>query len=146
VIGIVASRLKDRVHRPTFVFALGRDGMLKGSGRSIAAFICAMRSTSSRSATRRAEALRRPRDGRGCTIDEADFDTFDGALQLVAREALDAATLDRVVRSDGSLAIEYFSVDTVRAMDAQVWGQAFEAPLFCDEVEVTSQRLVGEST
>jgi hypothetical protein len=80
----------------------------------------------------------------GCTIDEADFDTFDGALQLVAREALDAATLDRVVRSDGSLAIEYFSVDAVRAMDAQVWGQAFEAPLFCDEVEVTSQRLVGE--
>jgi single-stranded-DNA-specific exonuclease len=38
VIGIVASRLKDRVHRPTFVFALGRDGMLKGSGRSIAGF------------------------------------------------------------------------------------------------------------
>jgi single-stranded-DNA-specific exonuclease len=80
----------------------------------------------------------------GCTIASADFDTFDGALQQVAREALDAATLDRVVRSDGPLALEYFCADAVRALDGQVWGQAFEAPLFCDEVEVTSQRLVGE--
>ena len=145
VIGIVASRLKDRVHRPTFVFALGRDGMLKGSGRSIVGFH--LRDALDLVAKRHPGVLKRfggHAMAAGCTIDEADFDTFDGALQLVAREALDAATLDRVVRSDGSLAIEYFSVDAVRAMDAQVWGQAFEAPLFCDEVEVTSQRLVGE--
>jgi hypothetical protein len=69
VVGIVASRLKDRLHRPTFVFAsqaaCGQDGTLKGSGRSIdRAFTCAMRSTScSKRPPGRAAALRRPRDG-----------------------------------------------------------------------------------
>ena len=49
-----------------------------------------------------------------------------------------------LARTDGALPAEYFNVETVQALEAQVWGQAFEAPLFCDEVEVLSQRLVGE--
>jgi hypothetical protein len=80
----------------------------------------------------------------GCTLAEEHFDTFDQALQLVASEWLDAATLTRRVRTDGALALEYFNVETVTALDAQVWGQAFEAPLFCDEVDVLAQRLVGD--
>ncbi|HEX7436674.1 MAG TPA: single-stranded-DNA-specific exonuclease RecJ [Caldimonas sp.] len=145
VIGIVASRLKDRVHRPTFVFALGRDGMLKGSGRSIAGFH--LRDALDLVSKRHPGVLKRfggHAMAAGCTIDEADFETFDAALRQVALEWLDAATLARVLRSDGPLASEYFSVDAVRAMDAQVWGQAFEAPLFSDEVEIASQRLVAD--
>jgi single-stranded-DNA-specific exonuclease len=145
VIGIVASRLKDRVHRPTFVFALGRDGALKGSGRSIAGFH--LRDALDLVAKRHPGVLKRfggHAMAAGCTIAATDFDTFDAALRQVALEGLDASTLDRVVRSDGSLAGEYFSADAVRAIDAQVWGQAFEAPLFSDDVEVTAQRLVGE--
>ena len=80
----------------------------------------------------------------GCTIAQEHFATFDAGLRQVAHEWLDAATLARKLLSDGPLALEYFNAETVRVLDAQVWGQAFEPPLFCDEVEVVSQRLVGE--
>ena len=145
VVGIVASRLKDRVHRPTFVFARGRDGALKGSGRSIPGFH--LRDALDLLAKRHPEVLTRfggHAMAAGCTIAEEHFETFDRALQQVALEWLDKATLARTLLSDGPLAVEHFNPVTVRALDAQVWGQAFEAPVFVDEVEVVSQRLVGE--
>ena len=80
----------------------------------------------------------------GCTIEEDHFDEFDQAFQQVAAEWLDAATLQRRLRTDGLLPARYFDAQTVQVLDAQVWGQAFEPPLFCDEVEVVAQRLVGE--
>ena len=145
VVGIVASRLKDRVHRPTFVFARGQDGLLKGSGRSIAGFH--LRDALDLLSKRHPEVLVRfggHAMAAGCTLAEAHFATFDAAFQRVAGEWLDAATLSRTLLSDGPLGIEHFNPQTVRALDAQVWGQAFEAPVFVDEVEVVSQRLVGE--
>jgi single-stranded-DNA-specific exonuclease len=145
VVGIVASRLKDRVHRPTFVFARGQDGLLKGSGRSIPGFH--LRDALDLLSKRHPEVLKRfggHAMAAGCTIDAAHFATFDSAFQQVATEWLDAATLSRTLLSDGPLGIEHFNAETVRALDAQVWGQAFEPPVFVDEVEVVSQRLVGE--
>jgi single-stranded-DNA-specific exonuclease len=145
VVGIVAGRLKDRLHRPTFVFALGADGALKGSGRSIAGFH--LRDALDLVAKRHPGVLLRfggHAMAAGCTLQEEHFDTFDQALQRVASEWLDAATLTRRLRTDGALALEYFNVQTVAALEAEVWGQAFEAPLFCDEVDVLAQRLVGE--
>ncbi len=145
VVGIVAGRLKDRLHRPTFVFALGADGALKGSGRSIPGFH--LRDALDLVAKRHPGVLIRfggHAMAAGCTIAEEHFDTFDQALQRVATEWLDAATLTRRVRTDGALALEYFNIETVTALDAQVWGQAFEAPLFCDEVDVLAQRLVAD--
>jgi len=144
VVGIVASRLKDRVHRPTFVFARGQDGLLKGSGRSIPGFH--LRDALDLLAKRHPEVLKRfggHAMAAGCTLDEAQFATFDRAFQQVATEWLDAATLSRTLLSDGALGVEHFNAQTVHALDAQVWGQAFEAPVFVDEVEVVSQRLVG---
>jgi single-stranded-DNA-specific exonuclease len=145
VVGIVAGRLKDRLHRPTFVFALGQDGLLKGSGRSIPGFH--LRDALDLVTKRHPGVLKRfggHAMAAGCTLAEEDFDTFDGALQQVAHEWLDAATLSRTLLTDGPLPAEYFNAETVRSLDAQVWGQAFEPPLFCDEVDVVSQRLVGE--
>ena len=145
VVGIVASRLKDRVHRPTFVFALGQDGFLKGSGRSIIGFH--LRDALDLVSKRHPGVLKKfggHAMAAGCTLAEEDFATFDAAFQKVASEWLDAATLSRTLMTDGPLAAEYFNLDTVRSLDAQVWGQAFEAPVFSDEVEVISQRLVGE--
>jgi single-stranded-DNA-specific exonuclease len=80
----------------------------------------------------------------GCTIDEAAFPVFDVALQAVAAEWLDAATLTRTLHTDGPLAIEWFNAETAAVLDAQVWGAGFEAPVFCDEVDVLQQRLVGD--
>jgi single-stranded-DNA-specific exonuclease len=145
VVGIVASRLKDRVHRPTFVFALGQDGLLKGSGRSIPGFH--LRDALDLVSKRHPGVLKKfggHAMAAGCTLAEEDFDTFDEAFQRVAHEWLDAATLSRRLLCDGPLPIEFFNPETVLSLDAQVWGQAFEPPLFNDLVDVVSQRLVGE--
>lgn len=145
VVGIVAARLKDRLHRPTFVFARGQDGLLKGSGRSIPGFH--LRDALDLVSKREPGALLRfggHAMAAGCTIEVASFERFDAALRAVAAEWLDAATLARRLATDGALGAEHFDAATVRVLDAVVWGQAFEPPLFCDEVEVVSQRIVGE--
>ena len=145
VVGIVAGRLKDRLHRPTFVFARGADGQLKGSGRSIPGFH--LRDALDLIAKRHPDVLQRfggHAMAAGCTIAEAAFPTFDAAFQAVAGEWLDAATLTRTLRTDGPLPVQWFNPETAQMLDAQVWGQGFEAPVFCDAVEVLQQRLVGE--
>jgi single-stranded-DNA-specific exonuclease len=152
VIGIVAGRVKDRLHRPTFVFARGTDGRLKGSGRSIAGFH--LRDALDLMAKRHPGLLLRfggHAMAAGCTLGEAGPEgsysgvaRFEAALRQVAGEWLDAATLARTLRTDGPLALEWFNAETVTLLDAQVWGQGFEPPLFCDEVQVLQQRLVGD--
>jgi single-stranded-DNA-specific exonuclease len=145
VVGIVASRLKDSLNRPTFVFARGQDGLLKGSGRSIAGFH--LRDALDLVAKRQPGLLVRfggHAMAAGCTLAEDGFAAFAQTFDSVAREWLAPALLARTVLSDGSLDAQYFSADTVRSLDAQVWGQAFEAPVFIDDAEVLSQRLVGE--
>ena len=149
VVGIVAGRVKDRLHRPTFVFARGADGRLKGSGRSIAGFH--LRDALDLVAKRHPGLLLRfggHAMAAGCTLADAEqgggVALFDEALRRVAGEWLDAATLMRTLRTDGPLALEWFNTQTVALLDAQVWGQGFEPPLFCDEVQVLQQRLVGE--
>ncbi len=145
VVGIVASRLKDQLHRPTFVFARGQDGLLKGSGRSIPGFH--LRDALDLVTKRHPGVLKKfggHAMAAGCTLDEGGFATFDAAFQQVAQEWLEPSLLNRTILSDGPLGLEYFNVETIQHLDAQVWGQAFEAPVFCDAVEVVSQRLVGE--
>ncbi|MDE2080889.1 MAG: single-stranded-DNA-specific exonuclease RecJ [Burkholderiales bacterium] len=145
VVGIVAGRVKDRLHRPTFVFARGADGHLKGSGRSIPGFH--LRDALDLMAKRHPGLLLRfggHAMAAGCTLGDADTGRFAQALRAVAAEGLDAATLQRTLRTDGPLALEWFNAQTVALLDAQVWGQGFEAPLFCDEVQVLQQRLVGD--
>ena len=145
VVGIVAGRVKDRLHRPTFVFARGADGRLKGSGRSIPGFH--LRDALDLVSKRHPGLLLRfggHAMAAGATIEEAGFAPFAAAFEQVAREGLDAATLTRTVRTDGPLALEWFNAETVALLDAQVWGQGFEAPTFCDEVQVIQQRLVAD--
>ncbi|MDR7297760.1 single-stranded-DNA-specific exonuclease [Pelomonas aquatica] len=145
VVGIVASRIKDRVHRPSFVFARGADGQLKGSGRSIPGFHL-----------RDALDLVSKRDpgllakfgghamAAGATLAVDDIGRFALALARVAEEWLNEQDLTRTLRHDGALPADFATPETARLLDAQVWGQGFEAPVFCDRFEVISQRLVGE--
>jgi len=145
VVGIVAGRLKDRLHRPTFVLARGQDGLLKGSGRSIAGFH--LRDALDLVSKRHPGVLLRfggHAMAAGCTLAEADWPLFASALQQVAADWLQPAALQRCVSTDGPLGGEWFNTATVATLDAQVWGQGFEAPVFCDEVDVLQQRLVGE--
>jgi len=145
VVGIIAARLKDRLHRPSFVFALGQDGALKGSGRSIDGFH--LRDALDLVSKRHPGLLVRfggHAMAAGCTIARADFATFRGALQQTAIEGLGVAGAERTVLNDGPLASEHFDPVTARLIDDQVWGAAFAAPVFSDVVEIVSQRLVGE--
>jgi single-stranded-DNA-specific exonuclease len=149
VVGIVASRIKDKLHRPTFVFAAsaapGKEHELKGSGRSIPGFH--LRDALDLVAKRHPGVLLRfggHAMAAGCTIAEAHFDQFEQALALVAQEGLTAATLARRLETDGPLSPEYRRVELVDTLHQQVWGQGFAPPTFSEEVDVLSQRLVGE--
>ena len=149
VVGIVASRIKDKLHRPTFVFAAsqapGKEHELKGSGRSIPGFH--LRDALDLVAKRHPGVLLRfggHAMAAGCTLAEENFEQFEQALQQVAHEWLDAATLTRRLDTDGPLAPEYRRAALVDTLHQAVWGQGFAAPTFSEEVEVLSQRLVGE--
>ena len=149
VVGIVASRLKDKLHRPTFVFAAstapGKEHELKGSGRSIAGFH--LRDALDLVAKRAPGVLLRfggHAMAAGCTVAEEHFEVFEETLNQVAMEWLDAATLQRRLETDGPLPPEYRRTELVDMLHAEVWGQGFAPPVFSEEVEVLSQRLVGE--
>jgi single-stranded-DNA-specific exonuclease len=149
VVGIVASRLKDKLHRPSFVFAAsqapGKEHELRGSGRSIPGFH--LRDALDLVAKRYPGVLLRfggHAMAAGCTIAEEHFDTFEQGLAEVAQEWLDAATLTRRLETDGALPVEYRRADMVDTLQREVWGQGFAPPTFSEEVEVISQRLVGE--
>jgi single-stranded-DNA-specific exonuclease len=149
VVGIVASRIKDKLNRPTFVFAAsqapGKEHELRGSGRSIAGFH--LRDALDLVAKRHPGVLLRfggHAMAAGCTIAEEHLDIFEQALALVAQEWLDTATLLRRLHTDGPLAPEYRRPDLVDTLHHAVWGQGFAPPVFSEEVEIISQRLVGE--
>ena len=149
VVGIVASRIKDKLNRPTFVFAAsqapGREHELKGSGRSIAGFH--LRDALDLVAKRHPGVLMRfggHAMAAGCTIALEQFEVFEQALIEVAAEWLDSATLKRRLQTDGPLAPEYRRPELVDTLHHEVWGQGFAPPVFSEEVDVVSQRLVGD--
>ena len=149
VVGIVASRVKDRLHRPTFVFAAsaaeGKSHELKGSGRSIPGFH--LRDALDLVAKRHPGVLLRfggHAMAAGCTILEDKFHEFEQAFAKVAQEWLDAKTLTRCVETDGPLDPAFRHSDVVEQLNLEVWGQGFAYPTFSEDVEIISQRLVGE--
>ncbi len=150
VVGIVASRLKDKLHRPSFVFArsgaAGKENELKGSGRSIAGFH--LRDALDLVAKRQPGVLLRfggHAMAAGCTILEERFDEFENALSQVAAEWLDSEALTRTITTDGALDPNYLRLDLIDMLEREVWGQGFAAPTFSEEVEVLSQRIVGQN-
>jgi single-stranded-DNA-specific exonuclease len=149
VVGIVAARIKDKFHRPSFVFASsgasGHGHELKGSGRSIPGFH--LRDALDLVAKRHPGVLLRfggHAMAAGCTLNEDQLDTFEQGLSEVAQEWLDAATLTRRLETDGALKPEYRRPDLVDTLHHEVWGQGFAAPTFSEELEVVSQRLVAD--
>jgi single-stranded-DNA-specific exonuclease len=149
VVGIVAAKLKDLHHRPTFVFApsqaQGKEHELKGSGRSIPGFH--LRDALDLVAKRHPGVLLRfggHAMAAGCTLAEENLATFEEALQQVAQEWLDDATLQRRLETDGPLLPDYRRPELAETLAREVWGQGFAPPTFSEELEVLGQRLVGE--
>ena len=149
VVGILASRIKEKLHRPVFAFApaeIGKSGgEIKGSGRSIPGLHL-------RDAldlvSKRAPGLLLRFGGHamaaGATMKEADFPRFRELFAQIAAELLSPADLTRTLETDGGLEAAYFSIATARLLESEVWGQGFPAPVFTDEFMVESQRILKD--
>ncbi len=145
VIGILASRLKDKFHRPVIAFARANDGELKGSGRSIAGLH--LRDALDLVSKRHPSLIRKfggHAAAAGLSIAETDFANFAAAFEQVATELLDESDLAQRIETDGALEHAGMNLDVARLLDEQVWGQGFPAPQFNDDFAVQNQRVVGE--
>ena len=145
VIGIVAGRLRERHHLPTIAFAPGNGGEIKGSGRSIAGLN--LRDALDLVAKRAPGLLLRfggHAAAAGLTLRERDFSRFAELFEQVVQELLAPEDLAQKIETDGSLETAYLNLNTAALLEAQIWGQGFPQPLFLDDFEVLTQRVVGE--
>ena len=148
VIGILASRLKDRMHRPVICFARGEESaraVLRGSGRSIPGLH--LRDCLDL-VSKRAPGLIARFGGHamaaGLTIAEADLERFGAAFQAAVDALLPAEARLRTVETDGALEWAHCNLEVARMLEGGIWGQGFPQPVFCDNFAVESQRVVGE--
>ena len=147
VVGIVASRVKERLHRPVIAFAPDSEGMLKGSARSVSGVH--IRDALDAIATRHAGLLSKfggHAMAAGLSLERARFDEFRAAFDTEVRRHLSAGDLRGVISSDGLLEPADIGLTLARELrGAGPWGQGFPEPVFDGEFEVMSSRVVGES-
>lgn len=146
VIGILASRIKDKYHRPTIVFAEVGDNEIKGSARSIQGFH--IRDALDAIATRHPELLQKfggHAMAAGMSLRRDNFTAFATAFDEEVRRQLSEESLAAVVMSDGVLTVEDFSLPLANQLrEAGPWGQHFPEPVFDGEFFLLQQKLVGD--
>lgn len=146
VIGILASRIKEKYHRPVIAFARGgEDGLLKGSGRSIPGLH--LRDALDLLSKRHPDLILKfggHAMAAGLTIRETDYERFNMEFETVVTGLLTASDLEAVMEVDGALETGDMQWDIAKVLMQQVWGQGFPSPLFCGEFMVIDQRVVGE--
>lgn len=146
VVGLVASRLKDKHHRPTIVLAEGLAGEIKGSGRSIPGLHLrdALDLVAKREPTLIAKFGGHAMAAGLTLADPAGIERFRAVFEAVCRELLSEAELTRTVETDGELSRDALCLELAERLDRRVWGQGFPAPRFIGRFRVRSQRVVGE--
>jgi len=145
VVGILASRIKDKLHRPVFAFARGEGGIIKGSGRSIPGLH--LRDALDLVAKRAPGLLLRfggHAMAAGATLREENFAQFRDLFAEIAGQLLAPADLTRTLETDGPLEGGYISLEIARLLENEVWGQGFPAPLFVDEFDIEQQRVLKD--
>lgn len=145
IIGIVASRLKDTYFRPAFVFAPDKDGLIRGSGRSIPGFH--LRDAIDLISKRYPDMIARfggHAMAAGLTMQADDYAVFCQAFEEVARKQLSQTQLERVIETDGPPDDSCYSLNFIEQLETQVWGQGFEAPVFSDCLRVVNQRILKD--
>ena len=146
VIGILASRMKERYFRPTIAFADAGDGLLKGSGRSVQGFH--IRDALSVVAAQHPNLIAKYGGhamAAGLTLPQENFPLFAAAFDAEVRRQLREEDLTGRMLSDGTLAVEEFHLELARALrHAGPWGQHFPEPLFHGVFQLVEQRVVGE--
>lgn len=146
VIGLVASRIKERYYRPTFVFAKGNEGEIKASARSIPGIhIRDMLDLVDKKIPGVILKFGGHAMAAGLSIKAGDFKLFRETLNQLLDEQVDETILTNVLLSDGELTAEQISLEQAQELrEAGPWGQGFPAPLFDGEFTILQQRLVGE--
>ena len=145
VVGILASRLRERLHRPVICFARATGGEVRGSGRSIPGFH--LRDCLDLVSKRAPGLILRfggHAQAAGLTLREADLDRFGEVLAAVAEETMPREALTRTVETDGALEPSQLSLGLAQLLEERIWGQGFPQPLFCDTFALENQRVVGE--
>ncbi len=145
VVGLIASRVRERIHRPVVCFAKANANELRGSGRSIPGFH--LRDALDLVSKRAPGLLLRfggHAQAAGLTILERDLGLFQDLFESIATELLPEDARMRVVETDGELESAYHSLEVAQMLESQIWGQGFPPPLFCDTFTVQDQRVVGE--
>lgn len=145
VIGLVASRIKEKHYRPTFAFARANDGEIKGSARSIPGIhIRDMLDLVDKSIPGVILKFGGHAMAAGLSLLEKDFNLFNETLNAILKAQVDENILQNVILSDGQLAVEQFDLSIAQELrDAGPWGQGFPAPIFDGVFELKQQRLVG---
>ncbi len=145
VIGIVASRLKEKYFRPTITFAPAGNGMIKGSGRSIPGFhLRDALDLVSKRAPHLIDKFGGHAMAAGLSLQEKDFEEFLKVFEQVGKEWLTSSQLEHVLETDGELDIGDFNLDFISLLETQVWGQGFAPPLFNDQFQVLNQKILKE--
>lgn len=145
VVGILASRLKEKYHRPTIAFADAGEGILKGSGRSVPGLH--LRDALDLVSKRHPYLILKfggHAMAAGLSILETNFADFSNAFEATLRELMTEADLEAILETDGGLDTNIIDLDTAWILASSVWGQGFAPPLFYDEFAVVNQRVVGE--
>ena len=146
VVGILASRIRERFHRPTIIFAQVGEGELKGSGRSIAGFH--LRDALDRVATLNPGLITKfggHAMAAGLSLAECNLAQFRSAFNRVASEAMNGTLPDQIHMTDGELEAADMTLQLAEAIESGgPWGQAFEAPSFDGVFGVSAMRVVGE--
>lgn len=146
VVGILASRIKERFHRPVIAFAPAGDGVLKGSGRSVQGLH--MRDVLERLDTLHPGLMLKfggHAMAAGLSLEASRFEEFRTRFATVVNERMDASMLQGEIWSDGALSGQEMTLDVADTLrDAGPWGQMFPEPLFDGKFRVLQQRLVGE--
>lgn len=146
VVGLVASRIKEKVHRPTVAFARTAEGELKGSGRSIPGIhLRDMLDLVSKTEPGLILRFGGHAMAAGLTIQEKDYDRFARAFEAVVAEHADPAVFERNVLIDGGLAPDEISERLCRTLEHGIWGQGFEAPLFANDFRVVRQTVLKDA-
>jgi single-stranded-DNA-specific exonuclease len=144
VVGILASRLRERFHRPVFAFAPSTDVEAKGSGRSIPGLH--LRDALDLVSKRYPDLILKfggHAMAAGLSIRRDSVDTFANAFEQIVRSLLGPNDLEHCIEVDGSLAVDEYSLEVAELLEDQVWGQGFVSPKFCDVFDVLEQRVVG---
>ncbi|ULJ69637.1 single-stranded-DNA-specific exonuclease RecJ [Wielerella bovis] len=144
VIGIVASRLKDRFYRPVFVFAPSGDNEIRGSGRSIAGVhLRDVLDTVAKRCPNMIVKFGGHAMAAGLTMHADRFDEFCTVFEAVVRDLVDEDILSQTFLTDGSLKTEDICLEQAQLINSQVWGQGFPPPSFTDEFRVIKQQPMG---